>query len=125
MKIRSGIREAAGRPVSKSDLFATEQSFVVAMQQLQFGRYELIRIERGELVLDPWPTTVRHVKFCGTAGQPDSAAEDFLLKQQVVALFEYVRAVDDGEIRCLEVRHGIPFSMEIEHRPDTNESSRG
>lgn len=124
MKIRSGIREAAGRPVSKSDLFATEQSFVVAMQQLQFGRYELIRIERGELVLDPWPTTVRDVKFCAKASQPDSAAEDFLLKHQVVELFEYVRTVDAGEIRCLEVRHGLPFSMEIEHRSDMNGGRR-
>jgi hypothetical protein len=25
-----------------------------------------------------------------------------------------VRDVDDGEIRELEVRHGLPFSMEIE-----------
>jgi hypothetical protein len=31
-------------------------------------------------------------------------------------LFEYIRGVDDGEIRRLEVRHGLPFSMEIEHR---------
>ena len=26
----------------------------------------------------------------------------------------YVREVDAGEIRELEVRHGLPFSMEIE-----------
>jgi hypothetical protein len=29
-------------------------------------------------------------------------------------LFEYVRAVDAGEIRTLEVKSGLPFSMEIE-----------
>jgi hypothetical protein len=34
--------------------------------------------------------------------------------------FEYVRAVDAGEIRCLELRHGLPFFMEIEHRPNAN-----
>src|SRR5260370_37408066 len=28
----------------------------------------------------------------------------------------FVRGVDDGAIRCLEVRHGLPFSMEIEQR---------
>ena len=115
MKIRSGIREAAGRPVSKSDLFATEQSFVVAMQQLQFGRYELIRIERGELVLDPWPTTVRGVKFASEdATTSRTAPDEFQLKRQVIELLEYVREVDAGEIRTLEIRHGLPFSMEVE-----------
>jgi hypothetical protein len=39
---------------------------------------------------------------------------DFQLKRQVVELFEYVREVDEGEIRCLEIRHGIPFSMDVE-----------
>jgi len=36
------------------------------------------------------------------------------LKPQVTELFEYIRAVDAGEIRTLEVKHGLPFSMEIE-----------
>jgi hypothetical protein len=32
----------------------------------------------------------------------------------VAEFFAYVRDVDAGEIRELEVRHGIPFAMEIE-----------
>ncbi|MBE7542238.1 MAG: hypothetical protein HS123_07715 [Solibacteraceae bacterium] len=47
-----------------------------------------------------------------------SLASGFELKSQVADLFEYVRAVDEGEIRALEIRHGLPFSMEIEHRPE-------
>jgi hypothetical protein len=45
---------------------------------------------------------------------------DFELKTQMAEFFEYVRAVDAGEIRCLELRHGLPFSMEIEHRRNAN-----
>jgi hypothetical protein len=35
------------------------------------------------------------------------------LKQQTAQLFEFVRSVDAGEIRVLEVRGGLPFAMEI------------
>lgn len=119
MGFRSGINEKVSSPKWTGDLLATERTFVAAMQQLGFGRFEFLRIEHGELVLAPWPTTVRDVKFGSelrTATQ--SLSEKFQLKAQVVELFGYVRAVDAGEIRCLEVRHGLPFTMEIEHRPD-------
>jgi hypothetical protein len=103
------------RPMSTRDLLHSERRFVVAMYGLGFGRFEFLRIDHGELVLDPWPTTVRDVKFCARTSQPDTAAEEFLLKQQAVELFEYVRGVDVGEIRILDVKNGLPFSMEIEH----------
>ena len=115
-----------GRPTSTRDLSPAEWRFAHAMNDLWFGRFEFLRIERRELVLDPWPTTVRGVKF----GSVDAAAQkhtpnDFELKGQVAEFFAYVRAVDAGEIRCLEVRHGLPFSMEIEHRPDKDRGNRG
>lgn len=104
------------RPAFTHDLRPSERSFVDAMSRLSFGRFEFLRIERGELVLDPWPTVVRDVKFgCQEPGANRTAAADFQLKSQVAELFEYVRAVDAGEIRTLEVKSGLPFSMEIEH----------
>lgn len=103
------------RPVSSRDLRGAERRFVTAMSQLGFGRFEYLRIERGEIVLDPWPTVVRDVKF-GSAdpGAAKLHRADFELKAQVAQLFEYVRAVDAGEIRTLEIKHGLPFSMEVE-----------
>jgi len=88
---------------------------VAAMRRMGFGRYEYVQIRNGELVLDPWPTTVRDVKF----GTTDPVAlrqfpDEFELKQQVAELFEYVRSVEAGEIRTLEVKNGLPFSMEVE-----------
>ena len=103
------------RPAATRDLRASERVFVAAMTNLGFGRFEYLRIERGELVLDPSPSVVRDVKF----GSSDTGTEralpaDFELKPQVAELFEYIRDVEAGEIRCLEVKHGLPFSMEIE-----------
>jgi hypothetical protein len=103
------------RPTSTRDLLPSERLIVSAMSRLGFGRFEYLRIERGELVIDPWPTVVRDVKF----GSQDPGATrvlspDFELKPQVAELFEYVRDVDAGEIRTLEVKSGLPFSMEIE-----------
>ena len=103
------------RPTSTRDLRPSERAFAAAISDLGSGRVEYLRIERGELVLDPWPTAVRDVKF----GSQDPGAakippDQFELKPQVAELFEYIRAVDAGEIRTLEVKQGLPFSMEIE-----------
>jgi hypothetical protein len=57
------------------------------------------------------------VKFCDNSSRPEPG-DDFALKQQIVELIEYIRAVDTGVIRCIEVRHGLPFSMEIENSPE-------
>jgi hypothetical protein len=105
------------RPVSTRDLLPSERRFVPVMIELGFGRFEFMRIEGGELILDPWPTMVRGVKF----GSSDSAVhkplgDEFQLRSQVAEFFEYVRGVGAGEIRCLEVRHGLPFSMEVKHQ---------
>jgi hypothetical protein len=107
------------RPTSTSDLLPSERDLVAAMRDLGFGRFEFVRIEHGELILHPWPATVRDVKF-GTAGAARlrERPAEFELKKQVAEFFEYVRAVESGEIRTLEVQDGLPFSMEIERRPD-------
>ena len=103
------------RALATSDLRASERAFVVAMQRLGFGRFEFLRIDSGELVLDPWPTTVRGVKFGSEdLGTSRTVPDEFQLKRQVTELFEYVRAAEAGEIRILEIRHGLPFSMEVE-----------
>ena len=114
------------RPTLTRDLLPSERRFVDAMSDVGFGRFEFLRIEHGELVLDPWPTTVRGVKFgSSSAATHKPLADEFELKSQVAEFFEYVREVDSGEIRTLEIRHGLPFSMEVEHRPTAWGGDRG
>lgn len=100
--------------LSTQDMLPSEATFLAAMQRLGFGRFEYLQIRDGELVLDPWPVTVRDVKFATPANTGKPAEPNSDLRPQVVEFFTYVREVDAGEIRELEVRHGLPFSMEIE-----------
>jgi hypothetical protein len=120
------MRLRAARPTATRDLSPSERSFVIVLQQLGFGHLESVRIRGGAVVFDPRPTVVKVLKFGVAEIQPPSDSADFELKKSMVDLFEYIRGVDDGEIRCLEVRHGLPFSMEIEQRisrgmPDVKE----
>jgi hypothetical protein len=103
--------------LSTPDLRPSERAFTFAMQRLGFGRFEFLRIENGELVLNPWPTTVRGVRFGSTyPARLKVLPTEFELKKQVAEFFAYVRALDAGEILTLEVQHGLPFSMEVEMR---------
>ncbi len=108
---RSG---AAAALATTRDLSASERLLVEAMRELGFGRFEFVQIRNGQPIVDPLPTAVRDVKFGAKAPSNTDPPGDFDLKRQVVELFEYTRSVNAGEIRTLEVRHGLPFSMEIE-----------
>ncbi len=103
-----------GRPTSAEDLSSSERRFLSAMREVSFGRFEYLQIRNGEIILDPSPVAVRDVKF-GTEGNADRKAQsECRLKLQAAELFEYTRDIKAGEIRTLEIRHGLPFSMEIE-----------
>jgi hypothetical protein len=100
---------------SMSDLRPSERALVSALSELQFGRLEFVRIAEGEVVLDPRPTTIRAVKF----GSEEPAefhppSDEFQLKRSVIKLIEFIRSISAGEIRCLEVRHGMPWALEVE-----------
>jgi hypothetical protein len=72
------------------------------------------RSSERRFVLDPCPTIVRSVKFGDTTpNRPDNRSGEFELKQQTAQLFEFIRGVEAGEIRVLELRGGLPFTMEI------------
>jgi hypothetical protein len=104
-----------GKPVSAKDLLASERTLLAAIRTLEFGQIEFLRICAGEPMFDPWPTVVRGLKFGVDRQEPRATSgNDFELKREVAELFEYTREVEDGEIRVLVVRHGLPFTMEIE-----------
>ena len=100
--------------LSIGDLRPSEREFVLAMQKLGFGQFEGLRIIAGELALDPWPRMVQSVKFGGEEVLVASSSAEFQLKRQVVQFVELVRLIGAGEIRTLEVRHGLPFAMQVE-----------
>ena len=105
---------STSKPCFSGDLMPSEQRFLCAMREVGFGRFEYVQIRNGQIVLDPWPVAVRDVKFGAETDVKRTAHSEYQLKSQVAEFFEYTRDVDDGEIRALEIRHGLPFSMEVE-----------
>jgi hypothetical protein len=101
-------------PVAVQDLSRQEAAFLAAIRGLWFGRFEYVQIRDGQLVLDPWPTMVREIKFAAGHQSGKSAEASSDLRPQVAEFFSYVRGVGVGEIRELGIRHGLPFSMEVE-----------
>jgi hypothetical protein len=109
-----GITMSSHTLKSTDDLRPSERRFLAAMQEIGYGRFESLRILRGELVLAPWPATVRIVKFGNpSANTATPGSSEFELKKQVAEFFGHVRAIDSAIIRILEVRGGLPFSMDL------------
>jgi len=105
------------RPKSTVDLRPSERRFLNAIRELGHGRFESLPIRDGELVLDPWPSTLRSVKFGNpTPNRPLSLPADFELKDRIAEFFAYVRTIEAGVIRVLEVRGGLPFCMDVTDR---------
>jgi hypothetical protein len=101
------------RPLTCRDLVGSERKLAATIHRLGFGRLLFLQIRHGEPLFGPSTTVIRDVKF-GAQKVPSEFGDDYLLKQQTTELFEYVRSIGCGAIRVLEIRHGLPFSMEID-----------
>jgi hypothetical protein len=103
---------------TKASLSPARRRLLELFQQINFGRLEALVIRGGEPVLDPRPILVREHKFGSENGpRPELDVADFLLKQQVVELFEFFDQLQDGLIDVLEIKHGLPFRMIVTEVP--------
>jgi len=88
------------------------------MQSINFGRIMGFKVLGGEPVLNPRPTIVRAHKLKGENGpRPELSAADFLLKQEIVELFNFLDDLQEGEIDLIEIKHGLPFLIEVTEVP--------
>jgi len=99
---------------AKSDLPPGRARLVELMQNINFGRIEGLAVEDCQPVLDSPARIIREIKFGGQNGpRPESVVADFALKSQVLELFRCFDGLSDGVIEILEVKHGLPFRMEV------------
>jgi hypothetical protein len=99
--------------IAKGSLPPAGQRLVELMQRLHFGQILGLHVRAGQPVLNPLPRLVRDHKLGSEpAPRPASASEDFLLKEQVVELFDYFEQVGDGVIDLIEIKHGLPFRIQ-------------
>lgn len=109
------------QPITKSSLSEAQGCLVELLQNLNFGRIEGLWVKGGEPTFDPAPRIVRKLKIGGENGpRRETALPDFWLKQQTSEMLEAIAELGDGEILSIEVKHGLPFAMEVEHRPSTD-----
>lgn len=102
-------------PIMQSSLTAPRQRLLRLMQEINFGRIEGLLVQGGEPIFSPPPQVVREIKFGGTNGPCSEAADrDFALKASVREMFDQFCAIEDGRVRVLEIKHGLPFRMDVE-----------
>ena len=97
-----------------SSLSPARRQLLLRLQTINFGCIEGLRLQHGEPVLES-ATVVREIKFGGdNAPRPEVNLTDFQLKSQFIELFAHFDRIRDGVVRLLEVKHGLPFKMDVE-----------
>ena len=101
--------------MNASTLSPARRQLLLRLQTLNFGRIENLRLQDGEPVLDPPPRVVREIKFGGdNSPRPEADLRDFQLKAQVIELFRHFDRIQNGVVRLIEIKHGLPFKMNVE-----------
>lgn len=99
--------------VTKGALLLERRRLVELMQRLHFGQIVGLRLRSGQPVLDPPPQLIRDRKLGSEPlSRPTSPCADFLLKEQVVALFASFDEIGDGVVDLIEIKHGLPFRLQ-------------
>jgi len=103
------------RVVRKSDLTAARRWLVENMQKIAYGRFKQLVIVNGQPLTDPPPRMYRDQRLTGHNNhRRETQLPDFILKEQVVTLFEEFDRIGNGVIARLEVRDGLPYGMTLE-----------
>lgn len=111
---------------TKSSLSDSHRRLVELMQRLNFGRIENLIVRDGAPVFDPAPKVIQKVKIGGENGpRPELSSEDFRLKKQTIELLEAITDLGAGTVLTIDVKHGLPFAVEIEFAASINKAGRG
>lgn len=102
------------REVTRVSLSPGRRRLVDLMQQVGFGRIDGLIVQGGEPVFVPATKVVRQIKLASDQGPRAGGERDFVLKAQVLDLFAQFDELGDGRVEELEIKHGLPFRMNME-----------
>jgi hypothetical protein len=97
-----------------SRLSAPRRQLIELCQRIGFGRIEHLAVQNGEPRCDLQANIVSEIKLGTSVQRPAALPPDFTLKPQVIELLSWFDLMRDGRIRRLEVKHGLPFALEID-----------
>lgn len=103
-----------GRPVTWNDLTPRERAIVSHMKDVRNEYSEFLAVQNGQLG-ESLPAATRVINL----GTRDPRGEitlaiDIQLRPQIAEFFEFVRGIDVGVIRRLEIAEGLPVRMELQ-----------
>jgi len=105
------------QPISKSSLTKGQSDLVDLFQQHPYSRIEALHVRGGEPVFVPPPRVIQKLRMgSDNRLRPEAGLTDFWLKKQMVELLETIETLGNGEIRSIEIAHGLPLLVEIERR---------
>jgi len=99
-------------------LSAARRRLLALCRDIQFGRVEEFDIRDGEPVLDPALRVVREIKFNGENTAQAKRDGDIPLRNQTAELFAWFDRLGNAHVHYLEIKHGLPFKMNVLHDPD-------
>ena len=101
--------------LTKASLTEPRRRLLEAMQRLNFGKIEGLKVRNGEPVFQPAPRIIQDIKIGGENGpRPELTIEDFALKSAVIELFGHLSRNGDGTLETIEVKYGMPFKLVVE-----------
>lgn len=101
--------------MNKGELSGPTRWIIEQCQAIAFGEITFY-VRRGEPDLDRSWDTRQTVKLAGGANgpRPEASLADFELCREQVLLLETLAHLRDGTKVTVEVRHGLPYLVEIE-----------
>jgi hypothetical protein len=100
--------------LKKSHLTPARQRLLELMQSIDHGKIKGLSIIDGQPVLAPPPRIVQKIKFTAADTFQTAVSEDFTLKKETTEFFKRLDRLGTGVVKCIEVKNGVPFSMDIE-----------
>jgi hypothetical protein len=99
----------------KSVLSPARQRLVEIMQELGYGRIRRLIVSGGEPIMDPLPKVLRHRHLSGAKkARPDRRRGDFILKSQLVEMFDEFDRLGSGVVDTIKVQDGLPCGFDVE-----------
>ncbi|MBX3385995.1 MAG: hypothetical protein KF768_05440 [Phycisphaeraceae bacterium] len=101
--------------MQRAHLSKPTQQVIERCQRINFGRI-VFRVRNGEPdPTQPW-RTLRSVKIASGENlpRPEALHADFKLCKEQVALLSELSHLSDGTQVTVEIKHGLPFLLEIE-----------
>jgi len=101
--------------MEKCELSEAMQWLIERCQEINFGRITVVVCD-GEPDRTQPPRIVRTVKVAGQENGPraEVTKANFKLRSEQMELVKQLAGADDGDSVAIEVKHGLPFLIEIE-----------